>query len=42
VYGGSNMGNGGGRQAEDLPWHGQPHSLLVTLPPLSVLFLKRQ
>ena len=42
IYGGSNMGNGGGRQAEDLPWHGQPHSLLVTLPPLSVLFLKRQ
>ncbi|HKN85594.1 MAG TPA: alpha amylase C-terminal domain-containing protein, partial [Nitrospiraceae bacterium] len=42
IYGGSNMGNGGGRQAEDLPWHGQPHSLLVTLPPLSVLFFKRQ
>ena len=42
IYGGSNMGNAGGRQAQDLPWHGQPHSLLVTLPPLSLLFLKRQ
>jgi 1,4-alpha-glucan branching enzyme len=42
MYGGSNMGNGGGREAENVPWHGQPYSLLLTLPPLSMLFLKRQ
>ena len=40
IYGGSNIGNGGGGQAEELPWHGQPYSLLITLPPLSVLFFK--
>jgi 1,4-alpha-glucan branching enzyme len=42
LYGGSNMGNGGAREAESLPWHGQAYSLRLTLPPLSVLFLKRQ
>jgi 1,4-alpha-glucan branching enzyme len=41
VYGGSNMGNAGGLQASALPSHGMPHSLALTLPPLSVLFLKR-
>jgi 1,4-alpha-glucan branching enzyme len=40
-YGGSNVGNGGGVAAQDLPAHGRPHSLQLTLPPLSVLFLKR-
>jgi len=40
VYGGSNMGNGGGREADPLPWHGHPCSLALTLPPLSVVFLK--
>jgi 1,4-alpha-glucan branching enzyme len=40
-YGGSNMGNGGGVAAEAIPWHGYPHSLPLTLPPLSVLFFKR-
>jgi 1,4-alpha-glucan branching enzyme len=40
AYGGSNMGNGGGVQAEEMPWHGQPFSVLVTLPPLAVVFLK--
>jgi 1,4-alpha-glucan branching enzyme len=40
-YGGSNVGNGGGVQAQDIPAHGRPHSLQLTLPPLSVLFLKR-
>jgi 1,4-alpha-glucan branching enzyme len=41
-YGGSNMGNGGMRHAEPTPWHGQPYSIPLTLPPLSMLFLKRQ
>ncbi|MGD9849917.1 MAG: 1,4-alpha-glucan branching protein GlgB [Nitrospirales bacterium] len=40
LYGGSNMGNGGGVQADPIPWHDQPFSLLVTLPPLSVVFFK--
>ncbi len=40
IYGGSNMGNGGQVQADPIPWHDQPFSLLVTLPPLSVIFFK--
>ena len=40
-YGGSNMGNGGGVHALNIAAHGRPHSLHLTLPPLSVLFLKR-
>ncbi len=42
AYGGSNMGNGGGVHAADIPSHGLPYSLTVTLPPLSTLLLKRQ
>ena len=38
-YGGSNIGNLGGVTAEAMPWHSQPFSALVTLPPLSVLWL---
>ena len=41
AYGGSNLGNRGGLQASDVPSHDMPHSLTITLPPLSVLFLKR-
>ncbi|HZP62636.1 MAG TPA: 1,4-alpha-glucan branching protein GlgB [Terriglobales bacterium] len=40
AYGGSNIGNGGGVQAEEIPAHGRPFSLCLTLPPLAVLFLK--
>lgn len=40
IYGGSNVGNWGGVQAEPTPWHGLPYSLPLTLPPLAVLFLK--
>jgi 1,4-alpha-glucan branching enzyme len=39
-YGGSGMGNLGGVSAEAAPAHGRSHSLLLTLPPLSALFLK--
>ena len=42
AYGGSNMGNGGGVHATNIPSHGLPYSLTVTLPPLSTLLLKRQ
>ncbi|WNM56910.1 1,4-alpha-glucan branching protein GlgB [Candidatus Nitrospira allomarina] len=40
AYGGSNMGNSGGVQAEDMPWHGQPFSVVITLPPLAAVFFK--
>ncbi|MDX6666503.1 MAG: 1,4-alpha-glucan branching enzyme, partial [Solirubrobacteraceae bacterium] len=39
VYGGANVGNLGGVEAEALPWHSQPFSALVTLPPLGVVWL---
>jgi len=34
------MGNMGGVQAEEIPTHGRPFSLNLTLPPLAALFLK--
>ncbi|MDW8309287.1 MAG: 1,4-alpha-glucan branching protein GlgB [Verrucomicrobiales bacterium] len=37
LYGGSNLGNLGGVNAEEFPWHGLPWSAALTLPPLSVL-----
>ncbi|MBW2701708.1 MAG: 1,4-alpha-glucan branching protein GlgB [Deltaproteobacteria bacterium] len=40
IYGGSNAGNGGGVQSQDIPHHGQPFSLELTLPPLAGLILK--
>ncbi|HEX5647006.1 MAG TPA: 1,4-alpha-glucan branching protein GlgB [Nitrospira sp.] len=40
-YGGSNVGNSGGVQSVDSPCHNFPHSLTLTLPPLGMLFLKR-
>jgi 1,4-alpha-glucan branching enzyme len=38
-YGGSNLGNGLPLQAEPQPWSGQPHSLVLTLPPLGAVIL---
>jgi 1,4-alpha-glucan branching enzyme len=40
VYGGSNVGNQGGIEAESTPWMGQPYSLSLTLPPLGALVLR--
>jgi 1,4-alpha-glucan branching enzyme len=40
VYGGSEVGNGGGRWTEPIAAHGHSQSLLLTLPPLGCLFLK--
>jgi 1,4-alpha-glucan branching enzyme len=40
VYGGGNVGNLGGVDAEPIPWHGFSHSVCLTLPPLAVVFLK--
>jgi 1,4-alpha-glucan branching enzyme len=40
-YGGSNLGNEGGVEAETVPDHGRPYSLSLTLPPLGILILQR-
>jgi 1,4-alpha-glucan branching enzyme len=42
VYGGSDVGNGGGVQSEAVPAHGFAHSVSLTVPPLGCLLLKRQ
>ncbi|HEU5393711.1 MAG TPA: alpha amylase C-terminal domain-containing protein [Candidatus Methylomirabilis sp.] len=39
-YGGSGWGNLGGVQSAPVSSHGRPHSLLLTLPPLAVVFLR--
>src|SRR5918992_1096880 len=39
-YGGSNLGNLGGVVALEEPWHGQPFSASLLLPPLSGLILR--
>jgi 1,4-alpha-glucan branching enzyme len=39
-YGGSG-GDNADLTAEPVPWHGQPHSLCVTLPPLAAVILTR-
>jgi 1,4-alpha-glucan branching enzyme len=39
-YAGSGLGNLGGVQAEEIPAHGRPFSLTLTLPPLAALFFK--
>ena len=40
IYGGSNLGNLGGVNAEPVAWHNQSHSAEFTLPPLSVVVFK--
>ena len=40
VYGGSNVGNCGGRDSEDIPWQGRPYSINITLPPLGAIYFK--
>ncbi|MGQ0678049.1 MAG: 1,4-alpha-glucan branching protein GlgB [Actinomycetota bacterium] len=42
VYEGSGVGNLGRVMAEDVPSHGRPWSVNLTLPPLGCLFLKHQ
>ncbi len=39
IYGGSNVGNLGGVEAEERPLHGLPASAPLTLPPLATIFL---
>jgi 1,4-alpha-glucan branching enzyme len=40
-YGGSNLGNAGGRNAEPIPWMNRNFSISITLPPLAVVAFKR-
>ncbi|MBI5648279.1 MAG: 1,4-alpha-glucan branching protein GlgB [Ignavibacteriae bacterium] len=40
-YGGSGVGNGGAASTDDVPHHDRQQSLLLRVPPLGVLFLKR-
>jgi 1,4-alpha-glucan branching enzyme len=37
MFGGSNIGNGGGRSSDPVPSHGRENSIAVTLPPLAVV-----
>ena len=39
-YGGSGVGNLGGVEAEPVPWHEQPFSAELTLPPLTTVWLR--
>ena len=41
IYGGSGQGNLGGVEGVPYPWNGRPSSVVVTLPPLSVIILAR-
>ncbi|MCX7781015.1 MAG: alpha amylase C-terminal domain-containing protein, partial [Negativicutes bacterium] len=40
-YGGSGQANDGMLTAAEIPWHNQPYSLNLTIPPLAALYLKR-
>jgi 1,4-alpha-glucan branching enzyme len=39
IYGGSGIGNMGGVDTAPVPYQGQRYSVMLTLPPLSCLFL---
>jgi 1,4-alpha-glucan branching enzyme len=42
AYGGSGQGNPDALESQNKPMHGRPHSITLTIPPLAVIFLKRQ
>ncbi|PYI61492.1 MAG: 1,4-alpha-glucan branching enzyme [Verrucomicrobia bacterium] len=42
TYGGSNVGNLGGVQTQDVSWMGREHSILIHLPPLATVAFKLQ
>jgi 1,4-alpha-glucan branching enzyme len=42
LFGGSNMGNGGGVVSTPTPRHGRPHSIAITLPPLAVVAFRHE
>jgi 1,4-alpha-glucan branching enzyme len=39
IYGGANVGNMGAVEAEAQPWHNQPFSATVNVPPIGVIWL---
>jgi 1,4-alpha-glucan branching enzyme len=41
MFGGSNVGNGGGVESDPVAAHGFDHSIQLTLPPLACLLLRR-
>ena len=41
VYGGGNVGNGGGLHTEEAESHGHAQALCLTIPPLGAVFLER-
>lgn len=41
-YGGSGVGNHGGTDAEAVPWHIKPYSLMLTIPPLATVVFTHQ
>jgi 1,4-alpha-glucan branching enzyme len=41
-HGGSGQGNLGGVEANPIGYHGRPHAVNLTLPPLGVVFLKSE
>ena len=40
LFGGANLGNAGAVMADEIPFHGRPASLNVTIPPLAVVAFK--
>jgi len=42
LFGGTNVGNGGGVSSEPIAAHGFDHSVRLTLPPLACLLLKKR
>jgi 1,4-alpha-glucan branching enzyme len=42
LYGGSNVGNMGGVEAQECEAHGQPYCITLTIPPLATVILERQ
>lgn len=41
-YGGTGISNDGVIDAESLPWNNQLYSIVITIPPLSTIFLKKK
>ena len=42
IYGGTDVGNQGGVQAQAKPWNGYPYSLRLHVPPLGAVVLRRR
>ncbi len=42
IYGGSSQGNMGGQQTKPIAFHGRAQSIEITIPPLGIIFFKRE